>query len=76
MAYQPNTGKLPAECVVWSEDEQTILSCRAVHVRCFGGFDSRKAGHAPWPSAGGRPATNWAISARPHPFEIMEWELA
>ena len=74
MAYEPNPGKLPDECVV--EDENGNVTHRAVHVRLFGGWDSRKAGAAPWPSAGRQPATRWAISKRPHNFDIEEWEIA
>lgn len=72
MPYVPNPGRLPDACLMLDE-EGHVTGHRAVHVRCFGGFDSRKADHAPWPSA---PPTVWAISARPHPYEICEWEIA
>lgn len=75
MAYVTNVGELPWECIVRDENGK-ITGWRNVHVRLFGGYDSRKAGHPPWPADGARPATNWAISRRPHPFEIREWEVA
>jgi hypothetical protein len=74
MPYEPNPGHLPPECVI--EDEDGTIRHRAVHVRLFGGWDSKKAGAAPWPAAGGRPPTRWAISRRPHPYEIEEYALA
>lgn len=74
MAYQPNPGKLPDECVV--EGENGNVTHLAVHVRLFGGWDSKKAGYAPWPSAGGRPPNRWAISRPPHDYEIAEYEVA
>lgn len=74
MAYTRNEGRLPDECVVTSEDG--VTSYRAVHVRLHGGWDSRKAGAAPWPSAGGRPPTRWSIGKPPHNFDIAEWDLA
>jgi hypothetical protein len=74
--YQPNPGRVPPACVIRDEDGNAV-SFRNVHVRLFGGFDSRAAGHAPWPAAGGRPPTVWAISKpEPHPFEIEFWDLA
>jgi len=62
VAYQPNDGRPPSE-----------PTDRKVHVICFGGFDSKKRGDAPWPV--GQP-TVWAISSPPHPYQIKEWELA
>lgn len=73
MPYQPNPGHLPGECILFDEAGE-ITGYRAVHVRLFGGFDSRAAGHAPWPAAGSRPPTVWTISRKPHAFEIKEWE--
>lgn len=70
-----NPGHLPPECEVRDEDGN-VTGYRAVHVRCFGGFDSRKAGHAPWPAAGGRPPTQWRISKPPHSSDIEFWEIA
>ena len=74
MAWLPNTGALPEACLIRDEDGN-VTGYHAVHVRLFGGFDTRKAGHAPWPAAGGRPPTRWEISARPHPYEIEEFEV-
>lgn len=75
MAYQPNPGKLPDECIAAAEDG--TVSYRAVHVRLHGGWDSKKAGAAPWPSKGGRPSdTVWRVGAPPHAYQIKEWELA
>lgn len=88
MAYQRNEGHLPRECEIWADVEtegvlaRSLVGYRNVHVRTFGGptvrpYDSKKAGAAPWPSAGSRPVqTNWGISNPPHPFEIKEWEIA
>lgn len=75
MAWKRNEGRLPAECVVLSEDGN-VESYRAVHVRLFGGFDTQRTGHAPWPAAGGRPPTDWSISRQPHPFQIREYQIA
>lgn len=79
MTWRPNPGKIPDECAVWSEDGQSV-TYRPVHVRTFGSdtippFDSKRAGHLPWPSGGGRPPTNWRISRPPQPFEIREYEV-
>lgn len=74
MAYLPNLGHVPPECEVLDEDGN-VTGYRNVHVRLFGGFDSKKAGHAPWPAGGGRPPTVWKISRKPHPFEIREYEV-
>lgn len=83
MAYQPNPGHVPRETEVWGDVEtngvlaRSIIGHKAVHVRLFSGFDSRRAGHAPWPAKGGRPIdTNWRVSRPPHPYEIKEWEIA
>lgn len=67
-----NEGHLPEACRILDDDGH-VTGHRAVHVVLFGGFDSRKAGHAPWPSA---PPTVWRISAKPHPYEIREFEIA
>lgn len=74
MPYLTNQGQLPPECEV-RDKHGDIVSWRAVHVILFGGFDSKKADHAPWPSFGGRPPTVWRISRNPHPFEIKEYEV-
>lgn len=70
-----NEGHLPPECEI-RDEHGNVTGYRAVHVVLFGGLDTRKAGHAPWPAAGGRPPTQWRISKPPHPYEIMEWEIA
>lgn len=80
VVYLPNPGHLPFDCTIFDEDGQEI-GFRQVHVRTFGTpktqpYDSKKAGHAPWPSAGGRPPTNWKVSNPPHAFEIKEYEVA
>jgi hypothetical protein len=76
VAYRPNPGRLPPECVVQDEAGE-IISFRSVHVRLHNGIDTKARGNPPWPSAGGRPSsTNWQISRPPHPFQIQEWELA
>lgn len=76
MAYQPNPGNLPPECEI-RDEHGNVIGHRAVHVRLFGGFDSKKRGDAPWPSAGGRPnPTNWKISRKPHQYEIEFYEIA
>lgn len=76
MAYARNPGHLPEECEIRGDDGD-ITGWRSVHVRLFGGYDSRKAGHAPWPAGSHRaPATVWKISRPPHPFQIEEWEIA
>lgn len=75
MAYQPNDGLCPATCLI-IDDEGEIAGFKRVHVRLFGGFDSRKAGHEPWPAGGTRPPTRWKIGGKPHAFDIKEWELA
>lgn len=74
MPYLPNPGHVPPECEIL-DDDGNVTGHRKVHVRLFGGWDSRKAGHAPWPAAGGRPPTIWRISRAPHPFEIKEFEV-
>lgn len=66
---QPNPGRLPPECVVWGEDGN-VASYRPVMVKLWGGIRS-----GPWPSAGGRPPTDWSISRPPHPFQIEEFEV-
>jgi hypothetical protein len=75
MAYLPNPGRIPAECQICDEAGE-VTGWRRVHIRLFGGWDSRKAGHDPWPAADGRPATVWRVSRPPHTFEIKEWEIA
>lgn len=76
MSFQPNPGRLPPECVVLDDDGEPC-GYRSVHVRLFGGYDSKAAGDRPWPSAGGKPfPTRWAISRPPHRFEIKEFEIA
>lgn len=75
MAYQPNDGHVPEACIV-RDDQGEIASYRKVHVRTFGGWDSRKAGHDAWPAGGGREKTNWRISRPRHAFDIKEWEIA
>ncbi len=70
-----NEGRLPPECEV-RDEHGNVTGYRAVHVVLFNGLSTRKLGHAPWPAGGGRPPTNWRISKPPHPYEIMEWEIA
>lgn len=79
MAYLPNPGHLPFDCTIFDADGREA-GFRQVHVRTFGGpdtppYDSKKAGHAPWPAAGARPPTRWEIDRRPHPFQIKEYEV-
>lgn len=76
MAWQPNHGSLPDDCVVLDDETGEVTGYRKVHVRCFGGYDSKARGHEPWPAAGAKPPTVWKISRRPHPYEIQEYELA
>lgn len=69
-----NPGHLPDECIVESEDG--TVTYRAVHVRLFCGWDSKKVGAAPWPSKGGRPSdTVWRVSEPPHGFQIESYEV-
>jgi len=82
VAFQPNPGEFPTECEIWADVEtdgilaRSLVGYRAVHVRLWGGYDSKAAGDRPWPSKGGRPFdTRWAISRKPHPFEIREYEV-
>lgn len=76
MPYQPNTGTLPEACAI-TDENGNVTGWRNVHVQLFGGYDSKKAGAAPWPAKGGRPHdTRWAISEPPHRFQIEEYELA
>jgi hypothetical protein len=72
MDWLPNSGELPDDCLVHDENGN-VIGHRAVHVRLFGGYDSQKAGAAPWPAVGARIPTRWAIGKRPHPFEIEEY---
>lgn len=74
MVWKANEGRCPYEAEIRDEGGG-IAGHRAVHVRLFGGWDSKKAGHKPWPAAGARPPTNWRISRPPHPFEIKEYEV-
>ena len=74
MPYLRNPGRIPPECEI--RDEQgNITGWRKVHVRTFGGWDSRKAGHEPWPAGGGRPPTKWKVDRPPHSFDIQEYEV-
>lgn len=75
MHYQPNQGSLPDECLIRDEQGE-VTGHRTVHVRLFGGIDTKARGDPPWPSAGARVPTRWKISRKPHPFEIKEWTLA
>ena len=68
-----NEGRIPPECEI-RDEHGNVTGYRAVHVVLFGGLDTRKAGHAPWPAGGGRPRAR--RRAAPHPFEIKEWEIA
>lgn len=72
-----NQGRIPPECEIRDPETGDITGHRAVHVVLFGGYDSKKAGHAPWPSAGGRPhQTVWRIDRPPHDYQIKEFEVA
>lgn len=73
MAYRENRGKLPRSCVVFSDDGEERKSYRKVHVRLRNGFDSRRAGHDPWPAAGTMPPTRWSLEG--HPFDVVEYEV-
>ena len=70
-----NPGHVPDATRILDPATGEITGHRAVHVVLFNGWSSRATGHAPWPAAGGRPATQWRISAPPHPFEIREYEV-
>lgn len=70
-----NPGYLPPECEICNETGE-VVGYHRVHIRLFGGFDSRHAGHDPWPAYGQRPPTNWSIrSDNPHPFDIQFYEV-
>lgn len=70
-----NPGHLPDECVI-TDDLGNVTGYRAVHVWLFSGYDTQKAGAAPWPAKGGRPhETNWRISGAGHRFEIESYEV-
>lgn len=76
MPYLPNPGHLPDECVILDEDGQ-VTGFRKCHVRLRNGYDSCAAGAAPWPSFDNRqPRTRWKQDGRPHPFDILEYEIA
>jgi hypothetical protein len=76
MPWLPNLGRCPDECAILDPETGEVTSWRNVHVRLHGGFDTQKAGHAPWPAKGGRIDTNWRLSKpTPHPFEIKEYEV-
>jgi len=68
-----NPGYLPADCLVRDEARQ-VIGHRRVRVVLFGGVDSARKEPGGWAS-GGRGACNWAISPRPHPFEIRQYEV-
>lgn len=69
MAYQPNPGRIPEQCLV-RDQQGFIAGYRPVMVKLFNGITA-----GPWPSAGGRPPTRWSISKTPHPFEIESFEV-
>lgn len=74
---KPNKGRLPTACSVKGEEDGAPRTYKAVHVILFSGWDSRKAiVGGPWPSAGGKPPTDWSISDPPKSWQIKEWELA
>lgn len=76
MAYQPNPGRLPEACLL-RDDSGNVVGFRAVHVRLRCGYDSKAAGHQPWPSKGARGGdTNWKISRPGFPGDIEFWEVA
>lgn len=72
---RPNPGHLPDECIIF-DDDGNVAGWRAVHVRLRNGYDTRKAGAAPWPAYGSRPPTRWKPDGKPHPFDIEFWELS
>lgn len=74
MAWQSNEGRLPDACLILDEQGE-VTGYRKVHVRLHGGWDSKAAGHDPWPAGGGRPPTEWRISRKPGPFEIESYEV-
>lgn len=75
VAYKRNPGRVPDDCHI-RDDDGEFVGYRRVHVRLFGGWDSRVSGHTPWPSAGGRQSTKWSIDKPPHAFDIAEYEVA
>lgn len=74
MVWQLNAGHMPPECELLDESGNRT-GYRSVHVKLFNGWNSKAAGGAPWPAAGGRPPTRWGISPQPHPFEIKAYEV-
>lgn len=90
MAYLPNPGHVPPETEIWEDVEtsgvvaRSLVGHRPVHVRLWGdpargvaGWDTKRAGQAPWPAKGGRQIdTDWRISKPPHPYQIKEFEVA
>lgn len=66
MARYRNPGRLPDDAD--GTDEGKTFH---VHVELFGGWSSRKAGHAPWPAD----RSNWKIRKPPHPFDIEFYEV-
>lgn len=70
-----NEGRIPDACIIRDEHGE-FAGFRSVHVTLFGGFSTKRAGHAPWPAGGGRPPTNWKIGRPPHPFDIKEYDIA
>lgn len=76
MTYHRNPGRLPDDCEAIDPQTGEVTGFRNCHVRLFNGWDSKALGQQPWPSAGGRPPTNWRISKPPHNFEIESYEVA
>lgn len=75
MAFKPNPGRLPDDCIELDDEGNETGKVFRVHVRCFGGYCT-KDGKEPngWP-AGGRGACNWRISKPPFAYEIKEYEV-
>lgn len=71
MTYERNLGSQPPECAI-RDSSGKLTGQHPVHVRLFNGWDSKAAGHQPWPAG----SADWCISAKPHPFQIEFYEVA
>jgi hypothetical protein len=71
MAFRPNRGECPPECIV-RDDDGNITGFRRVHVRLRGGYTTVGREPSGWLSSG-RGGCRWTI--RNDPFDITEYEV-
>ena len=75
MAFAPNPGEMPPQCLVRDDDGKATGAHRRVIVKlCNGTIHGSEPVSTTGPKGWDARTTRWSLTG--HPYDIVEWELA